>query len=63
MVIIGLGISFSVCFVCVGVLFLCYSFLSTFSECWLSVASSTDLFVKFKREYWLKSRREGGQDK
>ena len=63
--IIGVDTGFSVCLVCVGVLFLCYSFLSRFSECWLSVASFTDPFLMLKRDCWsmLKARRGDGQDK
>ena len=45
MVIIGLGISFLLCLVCVTVLFLCQEFaVWIFRECLLSVASFTDLF-------------------
>ena len=63
-VILELGTSFSVCLVCVGILFMCYSFLPRFSECWLSVASFTDPFLMFKRDCWsmLKAKRGGGQD-
>ena len=61
--IIGPGTSFSVCLVFVGVLFLCYSFLCIFLECWLSAGSFTDLLVMFKRDYWLmlEARRGGRQ--
>ena len=59
--IIGLGASFSIFLVFVGVLFLCNSFLCRFLECWLSAGSFTDLFVMFKRDCWLMlEARKGG---
>ena len=65
MVIIGLVNGFSVCLVYVGVLFLCYSFLSRFSESVVSVLPLllTCLVGMFKTECLLKLKaRRGGGD-